>query len=210
MFIVFIAANSSGATQWCDQGLHLVMKKETDKHKKDFYDKNITYEMDCANNGSPVIHTSSDNPHKKALPQNYQALMICKGYESLQAQSHTHDFRSQLINTGYLFLTNREETLERYLSHILSKPNQNDRTNIFKCIQSLSLNPFTASYLEILNAKHKPGPKPTDTGKMTRNYSVNEVAVISQIFGSSVSKSNVDNNVQSSNEQSTNASSNSN
>ena len=175
--IVFIPPNASGACQWTDQGLHLDIKKATDTEKKNIYDNNKNLTVDLANNnGNPICHTKNGN--KKALNYPNQALCICKGFESLRAKNDTERYHKQLLYTGYLWKTEKNATIEAYLSNL--EKNVTDVGNIFKCINALSINPFISSFEKILGARQRPGRKVTDLGKTTRIYSTHESRIIDE------------------------------
>ena len=151
------------------------IKKATDTEKKRVYDNNKNLADDLANNnGHPICHTRNGN--KKALSYSNQALCICKGFESLRAKNDTERYHKQLLYTGYVWKTEREATNESYLSNL--EKNVTDIGNIFKCINSLSVNPLQASFETILGAHQKPGRKVTDLGKTSRVYSSHEANTI--------------------------------
>ena len=162
----------TGATQWQDQGYHKDLKAEVTKEKQALYAKNFTYEKDLKNNnGKPICHTKTGKP--KSFLQVLNCKLLAKGMETVaNDQQKQQRYLQQLIETGYLFQSKPKETNENYLKHLTKTLQGTLKTTALGT--ELTINPFTASYEEILSYNFKPGPKKTDVGKNTRSYTAAE------------------------------------
>ena len=175
--IDILPPNVTGAIQWLDRSFNGELKRLHNENKRILHTRFNTFEKDHSAHDVPICHTANGNP--KALPQHYQALTLCQAFEDLKEKEI--DWKKQLLQNGYLWFTDLQETREHYLEHLQDSMTGN--STIFGCINNLKINPFEASFEAILsNYKQEKGPKMFDVGKLSRVYSKHEVSVLKEIY----------------------------
>ena len=174
--IDILPPNVTGAIQWLDRSLNGELKKLHNQQKRAIHARYDTFAKDQAANAEPICHTANGNP--KALPQHYQALTLCQAFDELKHKDI--DWHYQLLQNGYLWFTELADTKKHYLEHLQDEMFGSE--SIFKCINSLNINPFEASFEAILNAKCGRGPVLRDVGKNSRTYSKHEATVLKDIY----------------------------